>query len=99
MFINFCYFRTSKLVDIWNIPILDYKYPHFTCFSSDNLYTIMTGQTNGIVTLWDQRQNVPIQVCITFKLYMHLILYYKYYLYFIILLLYIFTLFCVYIVY
>nr|XP_012219432.1 PREDICTED: uncharacterized protein LOC105670475 [Linepithema humile] len=50
--------RTSEFVRTWNYSS---ENKILTCFTTDNLYTIMTGTINDKVLLWDQRQNTYIQ--------------------------------------
>ncbi|XP_067208791.1 uncharacterized protein [Linepithema humile] len=55
--------RTSEFVHICDTSsIPEWGYDNLTCFSSDYLYTIMTGTRNGKVILWDQRKSAPIQM-------------------------------------
>ncbi|XP_067206425.1 uncharacterized protein [Linepithema humile] len=54
--------RTPQFVRTWNCSS---KNKILTCFTTDNLYTIMTGTTNNKVLLWDQRQNAYIQTYTT----------------------------------
>ncbi|XP_012231299.1 uncharacterized protein [Linepithema humile] len=48
--------RTPNFVRTWNTSVLK-KNPKLHSFSSDYLYTIMTGTNIGTVLLWDQRLN------------------------------------------
>ncbi|XP_067205428.1 uncharacterized protein [Linepithema humile] len=48
--------RTSTFVRTWNTSVL-HNNPKLYSFSSDYLYTIMTGTDLGSVLLWDQRIN------------------------------------------
>ncbi|XP_067206350.1 uncharacterized protein [Linepithema humile] len=48
--------RTPNFVRTWNTSVLK-KNPKLHSFSSDYLYTIMTGTDIGSVLLWDQRVN------------------------------------------
>ncbi|XP_012225446.1 F-box/WD repeat-containing protein 4-like isoform X2 [Linepithema humile] len=61
--------RTSEFVQTWNNSMagrVKSRYhvynAYFTCFSSDDSYTIITGHSDGAIILWDQRQNNPVQM-------------------------------------
>ncbi|XP_067207438.1 uncharacterized protein [Linepithema humile] len=53
--------RTSKCVHMCDTSSIPEWSDILTCFSSDYLYTIMTGTRNGKIILWDQRKSAPIQ--------------------------------------
>ncbi|XP_067206677.1 uncharacterized protein [Linepithema humile] len=52
--------RTSEFVRTWNASFPNKKC-ELCCFSSDNLYSIITGTNSGTVLLWDQRSSDCIQ--------------------------------------
>ncbi|XP_067206671.1 uncharacterized protein [Linepithema humile] len=52
--------RTSEFVRTWNASFPNKKC-ELCCFSSDNLYSIITGTNGGTVILWDQRSSDCIQ--------------------------------------
>nr|XP_012230161.1 PREDICTED: uncharacterized protein LOC105676678 [Linepithema humile] len=54
--------RTSKCVHMCDTSSIPEWSDILTCFSSDYLYTIMTGTRNGKIILWDQRKSAPIQM-------------------------------------
>nr|XP_012226969.1 PREDICTED: uncharacterized protein LOC105674894 isoform X1 [Linepithema humile] len=52
--------RTPAFVRTWDASVLDSNYELYS-FSSDYLYTIITGTNIGTVLLWDQRYNDCVQ--------------------------------------